>query len=499
MKSLPRHYRLALRPAVALAAAAVLLVAGALASVYQYESARAEHVRQLHVQVGVLAASVTAAAAFDDRVAAQEYVDALMLDPRLDAAAVFNDAGQRLAGFQRDGSPPIAYVPPGSAAAAHADRLLVSAPARQDTTTVGVVYLRGTPSPWSVRLARFSGVILLTLMAVLMLAFVAVAQAALTRTNAKLHQRAAELADANARLLEEMEQRSRTEAALHQSQKMEAVGQLSGGIAHDFNNLLMVLKSSLALFGKRIRQDDEVIEQLAERAGIATVSQADADATRETLQRLADLATQRRARQQQIQRYLQTAQEGVDKAASLTQRLLGFARRQPLSPKSLELDALIHSIQPLLAHSVASGTTIRFQLRSSWHVLCDSNQMENAIFNLVNNASDAMPEGGEITISTEDVPAEAARSGLDRALGDHVRLSVADTGVGMTEETRAKAFDPFFTTKPVGKGTGLGLSTILGYVMQSNGQISIDSEPGRGTVVHIDMPRARADIATETA
>ncbi|HJU06932.1 MAG TPA: ATP-binding protein [Rhodanobacteraceae bacterium] len=125
--------------------------------------------------------------------------------------------------------------------------------------------------------------------------------------------------------------------------------------------------------------------------------------------------------------------------------------------------------------------------------------MENAIFNLVNNASDAMPEGGEITISTGDMRAEAAQSDLERALGDHVRLSVADTGIGMNEETRAKAFDPFFTTKPVGKGTGLGLSTILGYVMQSNGQISIDSEPGRGTVVHIDMPRARADIATETA
>ena len=482
---------------MALAAAAVLLIAGALASIYQYESARAEHVRQLRVQVNVLAASITAAVAFDDRVAAQEYVDALMLDPRLDAAAVFNDAGQRLAGFQRTGSPPISDLSP-SSASAHEDRLLVSAPARQDTTTVGIVYLRGAPSPWSVRLARFSGVILLTLMAVLMLTFVAVAQAALTRTNAKLHQRAAELADANARLLDEMEQRSRTEAALHQSQKMEAVGQLSGGIAHDFNNLLMVLKSSLTLFGKRIKQDDEVIEQLAERVR-AMDEQADADAARDVLRGVADLATERRTRQQQILRYLQTAQEGLDKAASLTQRLLGFARRQPLSPKPLELDALIRNIQPLLEHSVASGTRIRYQLQSDWHVLCDSNQMENAIFNLVNNASDAMPEGGEITISTGDMRAEAAQSDLERALGDHVRLSVADTGIGMNEETRAKAFDPFFTTKPVGKGTGLGLSTILGYVMQSNGQISIDSEPGRGTVVHIDMPRARADIATETA
>jgi signal transduction histidine kinase len=142
---------------------------------------------------------------------------------------------------------------------------------------------------------------------------------------------------------------------------------------------------------------------------------------------------------------------------------------------------------------------IRYQLQSHWHVLCDSNQMENAVLNLVINASDAMPGGGEVTISTDDVSAETARSSIDRALGDHVRLSVADTGTGMTEETRRKAFDPFFTTKPDGKGTGLGLSMILGYVMQSNGQIDIDSEPGRGTVVHIDMPRARVDITTETA
>ena len=482
---------------MALAAAAVLLLVGALAAFYQYQAARTERLRQLHVQAGVLASSVTAAVAFNDHKAAQEYVDALKLDPRLDAAAVFNEARQRVAGFNRAGSEPIPDLPSGAARVAEG-QLLVSALARQDTTTVGIVYLRGAPTPLPVRLARFSGVFLLTLMASLILTFVAIAQGALTRVNAKLHQRAAELADANARLLEEMDQRSRTEAALHQSQKMEAVGQLSGGIAHDFNNLLMVLKSSLTLFEKRVRQDDEAIEQLAARARIAADSPSD-EAARGVLEEAFELADQRRTRQQQIRRYLHTAQEGLDKAASLTQRLLGFARRQPLSPKPLELDALVRNIQPLLEHSVASGTTIRYQLQSSWHVLCDSNQMENAIFNLVNNASDAMPDGGEITISTFDVRADAAQSGLDRALGDHVRLSVADTGVGMSEETRAKAFDPFFTTKPVGKGTGLGLSTILGYVMQSNGQISIDSEPGRGTVVHVDMPRALADVAMETA
>jgi signal transduction histidine kinase len=497
VKSLPRPYRFAFSATAAAVAVLLVLVVSALATAYQYRYSRVERLRQLQVQATVLAASVTAAVAFNDHKTAQEYVDALKLDPRFDAAAVFNDAHQRLASFERSGSAPIPDLP-SSGPRVENGYVLVSAPARQDTTTVGAVYLRAAPMPWSVRLARFSGVILLTLMSVLMLVFVTVAQRGLTRVNAKLHQRAAELADANARLLEEMEQRLRTEAALHQSQKMEAVGQLSGGIAHDFNNLLMVLKSSLTLFGKRIRQDDDAIEQLAERARVAAGAQADAGAG-DVLEGAVELADQRRTRQQQIRRYLQTAHDSLDKAASLTQRLLGFARRQPLSPKPLELDALVRSIQPLLEHSVASGVRIRYELKSSWHVLCDSNQMENAIFNLVNNAGDAMPGGGDITISTADLRAEDARNDLDRALGDHVRLSVADTGVGMGEETRAKAFDPFFTTKPVGKGTGLGLSTILGYVMQSNGQISIDSEPGQGTVVHIDMPRALAHVATETA
>ncbi|HJU27395.1 MAG TPA: ATP-binding protein [Rhodanobacteraceae bacterium] len=263
----------------------------------------------------------------------------------------------------------------------------------------------------------------------------------------------------------------------------------------------MVLKSSLSLFGKRLSQDDAAIEQLAERARerIAAGSQQDPGPALEVLNDAVHMAGERQARRQQIRRYLETAHEGLNRAASLTQRLLGFARRQPLSPKPLELDALVRGIQPLLEHSVGPRIRIRYQLQSRWHVLCDSNQMENAILNLVINASDAMPDGGEVTISTEDVRAATATSGIDRTLGDHVRLSVADTGSGMSEETRAKAFDPFFTTKPQGKGTGLGLSMILGYVMQSSGQIDIDSEPGRGTVVHIAMPRARADVATETA
>jgi signal transduction histidine kinase len=193
------------------------------------------------------------------------------------------------------------------------------------------------------------------------------------------------------------------------------------------------------------------------------------------------------------------AQDGIDRAASLTQRLLSFARRQPLSPRSLCLDELIRGIQPLLDHSVGSRWRIDYRLESRLAVLCDSNQMENAILNLVINARDAMPDGGSISICTEDLRVDSAHPANGLGAGDYVHLRVVDTGVGMSEEVRSKAFDPFFTTKPVGKGTGLGLSTILGYVEQSNGVANIESQPGRGTTVHIILPRAPRETVPEEA
>jgi len=205
------------RPAMMVLAVGLLLLVGALATAYQYRSGRIEHRRQLVTQANILAASVTAAIAFDDRVAAQEYVNALKLDPRLDAVAVYNEAHRQVAGFRREGSAPIADsgLSPG-------DWHQVVVPARQGTTTVGRVYLRAAALPLIVQLARYSGVVLLTIMAVLMLTALAVAQSVLTRAHASLRRRAAELADANQRLSVEMEQRARTEEALRQSQKMEA-------------------------------------------------------------------------------------------------------------------------------------------------------------------------------------------------------------------------------------------------------------------------------------
>lgn len=493
-----RTTRFALRPATAGSAVVLLLLIGGFAAIYQYNQTRAEHRSQLIVQANILAASVTAAIAFNDHPTAQEYVNALMLDPRLNAVAIYNDAHQQVAGFHRPGSEPIPDL------LAHGGRLppdhhlLVAVPALQGTTTVGRVYLRAEGTPLTVRLARFSGVGLLTIMGVLLISALAAGQRALTRANAALHHRAEQLAEANERLSAEMKQRSRAEEALRQSQKMEAVGQLSGGIAHDFNNLLMIIKSSLTLFHKRLTQNDPDVERWAADARARIAAEPDRESSR-LLQRMLEMMAQRESRNRQIKHYLDTAHDGIDKAASLTQRLLSFARRQPLAQKSLNLDELVRSMQPLLAHSVGSNVTIDYKLESHWPVLCDANQMENAILNLVINARDAMPDGGKITLRTQDVRVDAGHPLDNLQDGDYVHLCVGDTGVGMNEEVRSKAFDPFFTTKPVGKGTGLGLSTILGYVMQSKGYVSIDSEEGKGTTINIVMPRATSDVAPGVA
>ncbi|MGN6283491.1 sensor histidine kinase [Frateuria sp.] len=483
------------RPVMSLVAAGLLLLAGALAAGYQYHSSHGEHRRQLTVQAKILAASVTAAIAFNDHATAQEYVNALMLDPRLDAAAVYNEAHRQVAGFQRAGSKPLADSLANGGRLPR-DGLVVAVPAQQGSTMVGSVYLRAAETPLIVQLARYSGVALLTLMAVLMLFALAVAHRVLMRANAALERRARELATANERLSDEMEHRARTEEALRQSQKMEAIGQLSGGVAHDFNNLLMIIRGSLARLNKQLQHSDPLVEREVqlEREGVAAGAQVHAMPAGDR-----ELFEQRQARHRQIQRYLDMAQDGIDRAASLTQRLLSFARRQPLSPHSLRLDELVRSIQPLLDHSVGSSWRIDYRLDSQWPVLCDSNQMENAILNLVINARDAMPDGGPICICTDDLTVDAAHPVNGLEPGDYVRLRVIDTGVGMSEDVRRKAFDPFFTTKPVGKGTGLGLSTILGYIEQSNGVAQIESRVGHGTTIHIILPRVPRETLPEEA
>lgn len=244
----------------------------------------------------------------------------------------------------------------------------------------------------------------------------------------------------------------RTEEALRQSQKMEAVGQLTGGIAHDFNNLLQGIVGSLDLVQKR----------------------------------LAD------GRLGEIQRFINGAMTAANRAAALTHRLLAFSRRQPLDPKTLRVNPLIASMEDLLRRTIGERIELELTLAGDlWPTLCDQNQLENSILNLVINARDAMPGGGRLTIETANArldQADIARV-RDIAPGDYVSLTVTDSGTGMTPDVMARAFDPFFTTKPTGQGTGLGLSMVYGFARQSNGHVQITSEVGKGTAIRLYLPR----------
>jgi signal transduction histidine kinase len=194
--------------------------------------------------------------------------------------------------------------------------------------------------------------------------------------------------------------------------------------------------------------------------------------------------------------YITSADEALDRAAYLTQRILAFSRRQPLTPQRVNLNSLAEGLSELLRHSVGEKVEISLRLNSAWPTLCDINQMENVILNLAINARDAMPKGGRMVIETTDAtlaepPAELESQNF--LPGDYVSLTVIDTGVGMSEEVRRRAVDPFFTTKPQGKGTGLGLSMTFGFVRQSGGYLMIESAPDKGTAVTILMPRDREE------
>jgi PAS domain S-box-containing protein len=252
----------------------------------------------------------------------------------------------------------------------------------------------------------------------------------------------------------------RTEEALRQSQKMEAVGQLTGGIAHDFNNMLAIVIGGL------------------------------------------DLAQRRLERGQDARRYLDNAREGALRAASLTQRLLAFSRRQPLTPKVLNLNRLVGDMSELLrrtlGETVALETVVAGRL---WSVNADPGQMENALINLAVNGRDAMPAGGQLTVETANAHLDEAYAAEHPGLtaGQYVMIAVSDRGSGMSSDVQERAFDPFFTTKPAGQGTGLGLSMVYGFVKQSGGHIAIYSEVGVGTTVKIYLPRHFGEVPPEEA
>ena len=428
---------------MALVAAAMLLAAGVLMAIYEERLYSAQQVKNIREQAQILAASVTAAIVFDDRRAAQEYVEAMATNPELQAAGVYDGEGHLLAGFARGGAR-LPAAAPGEGTIFGQGFMDITVRVNQNGTGVGTVMLRAITEPIERRYARYGGLILLVTMGALVIAVLSFSQNALAR-------RARQLSIVNARLQEEMEERRKTEEALRQSHKMEAVGQLSGGIAHDFNNLIMIVKGNLRLLKRRLGPE-------AEQAGT----------------------------------YIASADEALDRAAHLTQRILAFSRRQPLTPQRVNLSTMAQGLSELIRHSVGEKVEIDMQLTAQGSILCDLNQMENVVLNLAINARDAMPDGGTLTVATRDLTLNAPPPEVESENfipGAYVALSVRDTGMGMPDEVRRRAVDPFFTTKPLGKGTGLGLSMTFGFVRQSNGYLTIDSAPGKGTTVTILMPR----------
>ena len=275
---------------------------------------------------------------------------------------------------------------------------------------------------------------------------------------AAVAERTQELSEANRRLLAESETRARAEAQLAQAQKMEAVGQLTGGIAHDFNNMLSVVVGGLDLARRKLAK------QPAE-AGM----------------------------------YIDGALEGADRAAALTRRLLSFARAEPLLPDAVQPAKLVSGMKVLLDRTLGERITVEVHpTRAAWPIWADAHQLENAILNLAVNARDAMEGAGRLDIMVEDVTLDATTSGGLKP-GDYVRISVADTGCGMSQQVMERAFEPFFTTKPVGKGTGLGLSQIFGFVRQSMGDVRIASELGKGTTISLLLPRHHGVAAQRSA
>jgi PAS domain S-box-containing protein len=266
-----------------------------------------------------------------------------------------------------------------------------------------------------------------------------------------------------AKVTRDLTERRTIEEQLRQVQKMEAIGQLTGGIAHDFNNLLTVINGNIETVQRRMSRTDPG-----------------------------------------LYRYLEAGARAVERASTLTHRLLAYSRRQPLEPKSVELNRLIMGMSDLLGRTIGAYITIETVLAAGlWQVSADPNQVENAILNLAVNARDAMPDGGKLTLETANAHLDEAYARINAEVfpGQYAMLAVSDTGIGMTPDVVEKAFEPFFTTKGVGEGTGLGLSQVYGFIKQSGGHIKIYSEPGQGTTVRLYLPRLheqRAAVQEDT-
>jgi signal transduction histidine kinase len=424
-------------PAAIVAIVVLILLAG-IGVILQSEAAyRDLQQQETRVQAEILAASVTAALDFDDAVAAREAVSAIRVNRQVRSVGVYNEQGNLVASYGRDGpGPPATFAdripPPENAVSSEV-------PVMSRGERIGTVVLATDPEPVSRRLTRYLVIGLLILMAALVVSVLGVAQGALRRANRELEERADALAEANAELKVQVSERGKAEDQLRQAHKMQALGQLTGGIAHDFNNLLTVIQGSA---------------DMLRRPGVAEDKRI---------------------------RFAEAVVQASSKAAALTGQLLAFARRQPLQPEVIDLNALIRDMTDLLDRTLGERIEVTTVLATTaCTVEVDRAQLEAALLNIAVNARDAMPDGGQLDIRTAPV--------VDPERGEMIALSVGDSGMGMDDDTLGRAFEPFFTTKMTGKGTGLGLSQVYGFASQSGGDVRIASTPGRGTTVTLLLP-----------
>ena len=440
-------------PLAAVVGAAALLMAGVVMGLFSESDYRNQRLHETAVQADILAASLAAPLAFDDRQAAQEFVNALAANQDLESAGIYNETGALAAKYARGGAEPPARAPKVRKPSYQGGRVVVIEPVTQGGAELGWVYLRTMREPLYSALTRHTGLTFLVLMAFLMILVLGQAQATLRRANMELETRAQELSDANRELQFQMEERERAEEALRQSQKMEAIGQLTGGVAHDFNNILMVASSGLDLLDRTNDPD----------------------------------------RRQSLKEGIRQA---VDRGASLTRQLLAISRRTALQPQVIDLKGQIEGMRVLLDRSLREDISVALDLEEDlWPVEVDPSQLEVALLNVAVNARDAMPSGGAITIDARNI----AGMSEGELIGDQVKLSITDEGQGMPRETLRRVFEPFFTTKGVGKGTGLGLAQVYGFTRASGGDVRVESEPGKGTTVSLYLPRSDKEPARTPA
>jgi len=427
------------RPFVVVASVVLFLIASILVATYHERQYQAQSMEAADAQAHVLAETVTAALSFGDHAALQDYVNALKANAEVDAVGVYDDHQQLIASYVRTHL--AEHLWRALKPAKSPGRTIVMAPVKQGGETLGTVYLRYRSEPPLRRASRYVGPALLALVAILMFVVMTLDARALGR--------------ANRHLRNQIDEREKVEAALRQSQKMEAIGRLTGGIAHDFNNMLAIVLGSLDLFQRRY---------------------ADADP--------------------KMLRLVHQAVEGGKRAAALTQRLLAFSRLQPLKPTSSDIANAVKEMTELLRRTL--GETVEVETVSAgglWRAHIDLPQLEIAIVNLAINARDAMPDGGKLTIETGNAFLDRAYAGNEEDLtpGQYVMVAISDTGTGIPPDIMEKIFEPFFTTKPMGLGTGLGLSQVHGFIKQSGGHIRIYSEMGVGTTVKLYLPRSTVD------